>query len=100
MSSTDLFLLIATVALIFIASFFCATLYWCIRTLKVWYRLSSEAERNVHAVGERVHEFVHVFTSLRAVIDIGIQALQTALAVHRTGSRSRSKKKSHDEATS
>lgn len=97
MTSYDLFLIVATVALIFIACFLCAALYWAIHILRIWHRLSAEAERNVTHVVERMHEALHAVASLRAVADIGMQTLQTALSVYRTRTATSHKKKKSAE---
>lgn len=82
MSSYDLFLLIATLALIFIAAFLCCALYWLIRILRIWTTLSTEFERNVHQGIDRLYQSLHALSSLKAVADIGIQTLQAALSVY------------------
>lgn len=82
MSSYDLFLLIATLALIFIAAFLCCALYWLIRILRIWTTLSAEFERNVNQGIDRFYQSLQALSSLKAVADIGMQTLQAALSVY------------------
>ncbi|MBI4252841.1 hypothetical protein HY623_01515 [Candidatus Uhrbacteria bacterium] len=92
MSSYDLFLLVATLALVFIAAFLCCALYWLIRVLRIWTALSAEFERNVHQGIDRFYQALHALSSFKAVADIGMQTLQAALSVYqrkKTSARSK-----------
>ncbi|MEK7123019.1 MAG: hypothetical protein AAB855_04155 [Patescibacteria group bacterium] len=98
MTSSDLFLLIATLAIIFITAFLCTALYWFIRIVRVWQRMSEQAEQSMHVCFDRVDQALHAVTSFKAVADIAMQTLQTAMAVYtkRTDKR-KSKKQSKNE---
>lgn len=96
MTSSDLFLIVATISLVFTTAFLCGALYWLIRTLRVWQRMSEEAERNVHLLLDRFGAALHAVTSLKAVADIALQTLQAARAVYQKKSETKRRKKSDD----
>lgn len=96
MTSIDLFLLIATMAIIFITAFLCTALYWLIRTLRVWQRMSEQAEQSVHVCFDRVDQALHAVTSFKAVADIAMQTLQAAMAVYTNRTEKKKSKKKEE----
>lgn len=97
MTSTDLFLLIATLALIFTAAFLCVALYWMILILRIWHRLSADAEHNITNIAERFNEAIHAIASVRTIVDIGMQTVQTALSAYRAKASPKRKKASPEK---
>lgn len=96
MTSADLFLFVATLSLIFITAFLCCALYWLIRTLRVWQRMSEEAQRNVQMCIDRFGAALHAITSLKAVADIALQTLQSAMAAYQKKSDIKRRRKSNE----
>ena len=97
MTSIDLFVLIGTLALVFVSAFLCVMLFWLIRIFRIWSRLSEDVEQNIHQCADRFSQALHTVTSFKAVADIGMQTLQTVMAVYQKKTGKGKAKKKEDE---
>ncbi|MBI4599421.1 hypothetical protein HY732_00690 [Candidatus Uhrbacteria bacterium] len=102
MTAYDLFLLVATICIIFLTGFACAALYYLTRILQIWGAVSRQTEQNIQQCVYRFSEALHSIASLKNIIEIGLQTLKAAgaaYAVSRDRKRTTRKKQaqSHEE---
>ena len=95
MTAYDLLLLIATLCLVFLTGFTCAVLYYCVRILRIWNKLSQETEEKLQNCVDRFYDALHSFASIKNVVEIGLQTMKavgTAYTVTRRAKQSRKNK--------
>jgi|GEM_PF-3360540 len=99
MTAYDLLLLIATLCLVFLTAFACAVLYYLMRMLQIWNKMSRDAETQIQQCVGRFQDAIHSIASLKNVFEIGLQTMKavgTAYTVTRHSKTSRKKQSQTD----
>ena len=98
MTAYDLLLLIATLCLVFMTAFACAVLYYLMRLLQIWNKLSRETEMQFHHCIDRFQDALHSVASLKNIVEIGLQTLKAVGGAYAVSAqRRRSRKKTHTD---
>ncbi len=96
MTAYDLLLLIATLCLVFLTAFACAALYYCMRLVQIWNKLSRETEQQIHHCVDRFQDALHSIASLKNIVEIGLQTFKAVGGAYAVSAKRRQSRKKTD----